>query len=158
MPLAYAVTGGVLVLILKVILQWFFENWSRWAGSWYDCIYDDEGKLEKRDVFRLRNFPGASTIRAGIRGDFPYEIRGHRRWKLMGKIVGHDFIAHFWSVQKGVSSYGVWFVHQEEDYLFRGQYLKWDDRSKPALRSVKLMVIRCDQWKEKYNRWPADTK
>ncbi len=149
-PISYAIIGGLLVQLLR----WCFENWSwsRWTGSWYDCIYDDNGKLDKRDIFCLRNFPGTSTVYAKIRGELPFETRGHREWRLKGKMVGLDFIAHFWSVEKGVRSYGAWLVHQEEDYLFRGQYLKWDDKNKPALHSVKLMVIRCDKWKEKYKQ------
>lgn len=157
-PIAYGVTGGLLVLTLKTFIQWSFENWSRWTGDWYDCIYDDDGNLLKRDVLRLRNFPSTSSVSGSIRGEFPYEKRAHRKWKLKGRIIGNDFIAHFWSAQKGVHSYGAWLLHQhgDADYMFRGKYLKWDDKNNLPPNSVKLMVVRCDKWKEEYNKWVGD--
>ncbi|UCG38010.1 MAG: hypothetical protein JSV00_07350 [bacterium] len=108
-------------------------------GLWEDRIYDERGDIVKRDVITLTQ--EGEEITGQIQRIYPQD-QARRRWNLMGKLLGNDFMAIFWSDLPDIRSHGCWHLRLTSESLFSGYYLKTDEEDISSTRPVRLDLVR----------------
>ena len=136
--------GAFLILVIQFLYKRFSEINSPFTGDWEDIIYDENGIVIKQDQIRIRQ--KGDVVYGNIKR-FKPENQKHRRWKFSGRIHGKNFIAIFWPKDKSIPSFGCWYVHQHDDFLFKGHYLKLDEKKARKIKKVPVDIKRINQKK-----------
>lgn len=109
------------------------------TGVWENRIFGDRGKFTKKDNVELSQQGDLVTGR--ISRSLPPD-QAHRRWKLVGKLVGNSFVAAFWSDNPDIVSFGAWFLERTGDAFLSGHYLKLDRLTPGPLVPVKIEMVK----------------
>ena len=109
------------------------------TGVWEDRIFGDSGEVSKRDAVDLSQQGDLVTGR--IRRIFPGD-QSHRRWKLVGKLVGNTFAAVFWSDNPDRASFGAWLLERSTDDFLSGHYMKLDRATRDVIVPVKIEMVK----------------
>ncbi|MCA9731676.1 MAG: hypothetical protein H6559_20495 [Lewinellaceae bacterium] len=96
------------------------ENRNPYTGKWESRIYDDSGRIVKKDIWNLRQ--KGKEFKGTVYRIEP-KNQSHRFWNMKGRIIDRNFFAIFWSKDENIKSYGCWFMRQEDDFLLKGKYL-----------------------------------
>lgn len=133
-----SVAGAVLMLVSQIIFWKVREFRAGYTGEWETNIFDDQGRIAKRDHLDVRQ--RAELVYGTINRIFP-DAQKHRRWRFYGRLRGNDFFAIFWSKDVSVISYGCWYVHQVSDHKFSGYYLRLSDEG-AQVTGIPLDIVR----------------
>lgn len=134
-----SIAGALLVLAVQYAARRIQEHRSPFTGEWEDYIFDENGKVVKKDRISMRQRD--DTVNGKIARIEP-SSQNHRRWKFIGKIFGPNVFAIFWPVDKSIPSYGCWYVHQKDDFTFEGFYLKLDEGRDGKIHKVPIGLKR----------------
>lgn len=134
-----SIVGGLAVLIIQKLIKIVREQSSSYTGKWEIHIYDKADNIIKRDLVNV--FQVGDELYGNIERVFPAH-QVHRRWNMKGRLRGKDFFALFWSIDPTIQSFGCWYVHQKDDFLFEGYYLKLDEKTKLGVKPIKLAFVK----------------
>ncbi|MFH2066482.1 MAG: hypothetical protein ABIK15_14880 [Pseudomonadota bacterium] len=135
-----SIVGGLAVILIQKIIQTVREQNNPYTGKWENHIFDEDGNIIKRDILNVYQI--GDELYGDIERVFPPN-QIHRRWKMTGRLKGKDFFAIFWATDPTISSYGSWYVHQKDDFLFEGYYLKFDEKKKYGIKPIRLNFVKC---------------
>lgn len=138
--LTLAASGGAIIDITRHAIRSLREHTGDFSGKWKGSLYDETGSnIVKVDRYKIKQ--RGNVLLGKIVRISPLE-QCHRKWSFIGRIVGNDFIAIFWSNDRGVFSYGCWLMQLKSDFMFSGYYLR------PAFEKLPIVPIKIDLQKE----------
>jgi len=140
-----SIIGGIVVICVQKLVKSIKEKSNPYTGKWENHIYDNNGTVIKRDVIDVRQ--NGIEMNGTIKREFPPD-QIHRRWEMTGRIVGKDFFAIFWSTDPTINSYGSWYVHYKNDFLFEGYYLKLNEKAKHGVSLIRLDFVKSNSNKK----------
>ncbi len=132
-----SIVGGICVFLFQKLAAQKLESKGAFTGYWESKIFDKTGKVIKQDLFFMKH--KGDLIQGDISRFIP-ENQVHREWKFSGRLCGHNFISVFWPSDKGVLSYGCWYLHQNDDFSFDGFYLRLDEEQANIIETVPLKL------------------
>ncbi|MFH7245535.1 MAG: hypothetical protein ACHWZW_22090 [Spirulina sp.] len=128
--------GAVFLLFVQFSVGRFREFKAPYSGLWEGCILDGDGQIIKRDDFFFKQ--QGSKVIGSIRRKYP-NTQANRRWLFQGKIEGREMVAIFWRENRGIMSYGSWYVRQIEDDKFVGFYLNLACEEDAAMKFIDVL-------------------
>lgn len=140
---ANTLIGAMGAIVLQWIARLYRELKGPYTGRWETRIFDEAGNVTKVDHLNIRQ--RGKFVRISIRRVYPLDQR-HRSYLARGRIDGHDFYAIFWPKDDSIVSFGSWLVHQTNDRLFEGFYLRLDELVEKRVAQFRLEISRDRMW------------
>lgn len=156
---AVPIMASIAAIIIWEAAGWIVnrirENRFGYTGVWEDEIFDSDSTVVKRDSVELRQ--RGEEVYGNIRRIIPVE-QNDKRWKFYGRIIGSNFFAVFWQVDRNDPSYGCWYLHRlhHDDAApgereLSGYYLKFSDATGevvgvPVKLKQKIKVANAKSW------------
>lgn len=137
--------GAFILYIIQVFYKYITEQRSPFTGIWEGNIYDTNGAVIKRDIFRIHQ--RGNTIQGVIVRDYPNE-QHPRNWHVSGKLIGREFFGIFWPKSGNITSHGSFYLTQVGDKRFVGYYMSLhlqvdkNNNTKEIMDPVKCSLVR----------------
>ncbi len=145
-----SILGGIALLAIAWLISKFAEFRNQGSGNWDAAVFDNEGRIVKRDIILLRQ--KGEVVHGRLRRVEPKNER-HRRWHCYGRVLGRIFFGIFWPIDKSVYSQGAYYLRRygPGENCWAGYYYRHkDDNNPPAehesleIISVNVVMVRSD--------------
>lgn len=127
--------AGTLGYFFKSIVQIIKEDKAPLSGVWESTPIDK--KITKKDQITL--YQSGITMKGEIQRLEPAQ-QSDRKWNFEGRLIGSNFCAVFWPTNRVGISYGCWYLHHTNDWVFEGFYLKLSDGNAMPIQTVPIIV------------------
>lgn len=115
--------GAVLVVLVQERISFLRARHGFLTGQWLQLIYDDQGKVIKRDRLDLRH---EGNIIKGHYCRLEPSDQKFKEWQFSGRLEGHLLYGLYWSsdLKKNPGSYGTSQLHMINQAKFTGFYTR----------------------------------
>ncbi|MCL2427365.1 MAG: 4-hydroxy-3-methylbut-2-enyl diphosphate reductase [Oscillospiraceae bacterium] len=118
-----ALAAPFVVWGIKLLYDMMFTYRSKLSGRWRTFIFDENGKIVKRDILKIRVHSRTKEFTGKIKRVYPMNL-AHRRYICKGVFYDATMLVVFWPKSDDEASYGVEYLTKRSDGEYRGVYLK----------------------------------